>query len=82
MISTLLEGIIHVLFRFIVGIFFFSTGEIILFIFTLGKRRPTWKRDQSEHPAKTFLFIDISILIGFLFWILALSCAVTLLSTS
>jgi hypothetical protein len=79
MISTLIEGIIEVLFRFIVEIFLFSTGELILFILTLGKRTPTWKRDQAEHPAKTFIFIDISILIGFLFWIVTLVFGVKML---
>lgn len=76
MITTLLEGIVEILLRIIGGTFLFFTGELILFLFTLGKRTPTWKRDQSEHLAKTFLFMDISILIGFVFWIVVLSFAV------
>lgn len=74
MIGTLLEGIVEILFRFIGGTFLFFTGELILFLLTLGKRTPTWERE--EQPVKTFLFMDISILIGFIFWIVVLSFAV------
>lgn len=76
MISTLLEGISTILLKCIVDFFLFATGEFILFLLTLGRRTPTWKRDQSEHLVKTFLFIDISIIIGFLFWIFVLLFAV------
>ena len=73
MIGAVLEGAIEIIFGFIVEVFLFSTGEIILYILTLGKRTPTWKRGYKEHVLKTFIFIDVSVLLGFFFWILAIA---------
>lgn len=72
MIGFVLEGVVEVVFGFIVDIFLFFTGEIILYILTLGKRTPTFKRREREHVVKIFLLIDISVVVGFIFWLLAI----------
>ena len=69
MIGIAIEGFIQLLFHAVIEIFFIGTGEIILYILTLGKRKPVWKRDNSRSSGKLGLFIDISFIIGFVFWL-------------
>ena len=80
MIGSVFEGIVEIIFRLFVEVFLFSTGEIILYILTLGKRNPTFKRDESEHVLKTFIFIDISVVVGFIFWMVAIIFIVKLVT--
>ena len=72
MIGVVFEGIVEIIFEFIVEVFLFFTGEIILYILTLGKRTPTFKIEDSEHLAKIFILMDISVVVGFIFWLLAI----------
>ncbi len=76
MIGVVFEGIVEIIFEFIVEVFLFFTGEIILYILTLGKRTPTFKIGDSEHLTKIFLLMDISVVVGFIFWLLAIVCVV------
>lgn len=69
MIGVAAEGIIQLLFHVIIEIFFIGTGEIILYIITLGKRKPVWKRESKGGPAKLAILIDLSFIIGFIFWL-------------
>ncbi len=69
MIGVAIEGIIQLLFHVIFEGFFIGTGEIVLYIFTLGKRKPVWKREHKGGSTKLAIFIDISFIIGFIFWL-------------
>jgi len=69
MIGVAIEWIIQLIFHVIFEIFFIGTGEIILYIFTLGKRKPVWKRDTKGSSAKMGILIDLSFIIGFIFWL-------------
>jgi len=69
MVGAVVEGIISTIFQVIFEIFFMGTGEIILFIITAGKRKPIWKRDDKESIVKIFILFDLSVIIGFVFWV-------------
>ena len=69
MIGVAVEGIIQLLFHVIFEIFFIGTGEIILYVFTIGKRKPVWKRETKGSSAKLGVLIDLSFIIGFVFWL-------------
>lgn len=69
MIGVALEGVIQLIFHVIFEIWFIGTGEIILYIFTLGKRKPVWKRDTKGASAKLGILIEFSFIIGFIFWL-------------
>lgn len=69
MIGIAVEGIIQLLFHVIFEIFFIGTGEIILYVFTIGKRKPVWKRETKGSSAKVGVLIDLSFIIGFVFWL-------------
>jgi hypothetical protein len=69
MIGVAVEGIIQLLFHVIFEIFFIGTGEIILNVFAIGKRKPVWKRETKGSSAKLGVLIDLSFIIGFVFWL-------------
>ena len=69
MIGVAVEGIIQFLFHVIFEIFFIGTGEIILYVFTIGKRKPVWKRETKGSSAKLGVLIDLSFIICFMFWL-------------
>ena len=74
MIGELAEGIItfilELLFRLIVEIIFYFTGELVLFVITFGKKKVKWNlfTDESE-KTKWMLLTDLSVIIGFIVWI-------------
>lgn len=41
-IEDVVEGIIRFVFHLIVEVVFFYTGEIILYVLTLGRKGPRW----------------------------------------
>ena len=69
MIGIVLEGILQVIIHVIFEVFFIGTGEIILYVLSMGRRKPVWKRDISEGSLKLGIFIDLSFIIGFVFWL-------------
>ena len=54
------------------GVFFCLTGEIILFILSLGRYKPHWDRYTAESPVRSFILSEISTWIGMVFWFAAL----------
>ena len=60
------------MFEFIFGLlfdfFFFYTGEIILFIVTIGHKKPRWDYYLKEKGSKFVIFSELSEWIGILFW--------------
>ena len=68
----MIEEIIKFFFKFIIDIFFVWTGEIILFLVTLGKHSPRWDLYTKQSPARFVIFSEISCLTGMLFWIVCI----------
>lgn len=61
--------ILKFFFRFIFEIVFEWTGEILLFVLTLGKHKPRWNLYVEEKPAKFVIFTELSLWIGIAFWV-------------
>jgi len=55
--------------RFIIEIICFYTGELILFVLTLGKRKPRKDFYTSERGSKFVIFSEFSTWLGLAFWI-------------
>ena len=55
---------------FFLETFLFYTGEIVLFILTFGKKKPRWKYYTDKSASKFIIFTQISLWIGFAFWLL------------
>ena len=68
MLSAVIEGILEIIFEIIFEIFLFYTGEIVLFLVTLGTRKPRWNYYSDESPPKFVVMTDFSVIIGFVFW--------------
>ncbi len=70
MIEDVFEGILEFIFRIFVEVCLFYTGEIVLFVLTLGKKKPRWNYYTDVSASKFIIFTEISIWIGIAFWIL------------
>jgi hypothetical protein len=68
-IDGIVEEVFKVILRFIFEVIFFYTGEIILYLFTLGMKKPRWDYYAKELPFKWALFTEISWWIGFFSWV-------------
>ncbi len=60
--------IITAIIEFIVGVILYITGEIILFIVTLGKHKIIIK-DWNKSKAIEQMFFEVSVYIGLAFWV-------------
>ena len=58
--------------RIIIRVVCFYTGEIILYIGTVGWKKPRWDYYSNESPVKWLLLIETSFWIGFFFWVFAI----------
>jgi hypothetical protein len=72
MLSDVIEGVFEFVFHMLIEIPLFYTGELVLFILTLGKKRPRWDYYLDESPGKWILLTEPSIWIGFVFWFFAI----------
>lgn len=72
LLDDIAERTIKIAFRFLGWLFFevilFYTGELILTVLTLGKRKPRWDYFADESPPKFILYTDLSVLVGFVAW--------------
>ena len=75
----MIEGIFEFLFRMVFEFFFFWTGELVLFLVTLGRRRPGWNVHADKSGAKSAVFLELSFYVGILAW-LAIGVAVSKLT--
>ena len=64
----MIEETIIFFLRTILDIFFVTTGEIVLYIFTLGKHKPRFDLYTKSKPWKFVFFSDISGIIGMISW--------------
>jgi len=60
------------LFEVVFGAIFCWTGEIILFVVTLGKYKPRWDLYTKDSPSRFVTFFEISLWIGMMFWFVIL----------
>ncbi len=65
MLDALLEIILGTIFK----IFTCWTGEVVFFLFTLGKRKPRWNLYTNEDAKKFHYLSEISFWVGFVFWV-------------
>jgi hypothetical protein len=68
-IEGILEFIIEFTFRLIIEIICFYTGEMILYVVTIGNRKPRWDYYSDESVTKWMLMTELSTCIGIFFWI-------------
>ncbi len=69
MFGPVIEGILLLLFHLVFELLFIGTGEVILYLFTLGNRQPVWRREHKESAVIFGIFLDLSFIIGFVFWL-------------
>jgi hypothetical protein len=62
--ETLLAGLL-----LLVELAFCLTGEVVLWVVTLGRRSPRWDLYTTERPTRFVLLSEASIWIGGLFWL-------------
>ena len=67
--KAILKGILRFLFQLIIEFIFFYTGEIMLFIATVGKRKPRWNYYTDESASKFVIFTELSTWLGIAFWL-------------
>jgi len=72
MISSIIEGIAETIIQVILEIVMFYTGEIVLFIITLGFKKPRWDFYDGKEPSIWVLLTEFSVLVGLAFWLTAI----------
>ncbi len=65
---ALAEIALDLLFSVFLEIFLIWTGELLLFAFTLGKRKPTFRFWRKERRARLPDLLSLNALVGLLFW--------------
>ncbi len=75
----MIEEAAKFLLQIIFGFLFTWSGEIVLFVLTLGKHKPRWDLYTKESPGRFVIFSEISLWIGIAFWIGAVAIAYKLL---
>lgn len=68
-IKAVIQAILRALFHLFVEGLLFYTGEIILFFITFGYKRPRWDYYAEEKPSRYIIFTEISVWVGFCFWL-------------
>ena len=66
----LVEGLISV-----IG---YGTGQVLLFVFTLGKRKPRWADDDGDSFAAQELLLHGTTWLGYLFWLVIIVAIIAL----
>ena len=73
MITSIIEVCIDLFFYIFIAIIGFYTGELILFLITLGKRKIRWNYYRDIKNSRKFVILtEISIWIGCIFWVLVI----------
>ena len=67
--SSIIEGIAEFVLQVILEFVMFYTGEIVLFVITLGFKKPRWDFYADKQPSIWVLLTDFSVLVGLAFWI-------------
>ncbi len=67
--KAVVKSILIFIFEIVVETILFYTGEIVIFISTLGKRKPRWDYYTNESASKFIIFTELSTWLGIAFWI-------------
>ena len=59
----------RVFFSIIIELFIFYTGELVLFVITLGSKKPRWDYYTEEKPSKFVIFTEMSLWVGVASWL-------------
>lgn len=70
--SNIIEGFIEFSFRLFIEIILFYSGELVLYVISGGRKKPRWDYYNNEAITKWMIFTEISVWIGFIFWILVI----------
>lgn len=68
-LKAVVEAVFGFLFHLIVEGLFFYTGELVLYIITMGYKKPRWDYYAAEKPTKFYILTDASVIVGFCFWL-------------
>ena len=68
--AALAGFLIEILVCLFIDIFFHWTGEVFLFVVTLGRRKPVFRLGGSKALASPTPFQNSSALVGLIFWII------------
>lgn len=71
--AAIIEEVAKLILRLIFAFLLTWTGEIVLFVITLGRHKPRWDLYAKETPARFAIFSEISLWIGVAFWIAAVA---------
>ncbi len=71
--TGIIEEAAKFILRLIFDLLFAWTGEIVLFLVTLGKHKPKWDLYTKESAARFAIFSEISLWIGMAFWVVAVA---------
>jgi len=63
------KGAARIFFSIIIELLIFYAGEVVLFAITLGYKKPRWDYYTSEKPSKFVIFSELSLWLGFAFWL-------------
>ena len=66
---AIIEEVGKFILRLIFGFLFAWTGEIVLFVVTLGRHKPRWDLYTKESPTRFVIFSELSLWIGMAFWV-------------
>ena len=78
--EEIIFGIGRFLGRFLLEIPIMWTGEILLCLFSFGKRKPRWDLYADESGSKFVIFTDISLWIGLVFWLVVVMLIIKLIN--
>jgi len=71
--TGIIEEVAKFILRLIFDFLFAWTGEIVLFVVTLGRHKPRWDLYTKESPARFVIFSEISLWIGMAFWVVVVA---------
>ena len=71
-LDDIAEGVLKLLFHFLVEVVLFYTGECVLYVVTFGRKKPRWDYCENERPLSFVVRTEISWWIGFFFWIIVI----------
>lgn len=71
-------AILEFVLSLLVETLFFYTGEFVLYILAFGRKKIRWDFYTSERPAKYVLLSEMSVWVGFFFWIFTIGWMVRL----
>ncbi len=68
-VENIVSFIVECLFRLIIEILFFYTGEIVLSVLTFGKKKIQWNYYSGESMTRWMLLTEMSTWVGVAFWL-------------